>query len=167
MLGSTHMIGGAVVSAAYLAAANPDIKSTPLMLAAVGVGAIGGLIPDIDHPSSKISQTLRPVNALVSLMFSHRGFFHTPILYLILWMLWLKFCPNPSYLIWGKILFLGIASHLILDLMNPGGIPVFFPFSSRRIHVTRIKTGGNGEKFVKSFMIVALWGFLFLLLLLH
>lgn len=76
MMSATHMMGGVAAAASYLLIVSPDIPSVPMTAAALGIGAIGGLIPDIDHPSSKISRSLRPVNALVSLVFSHRGFSH-------------------------------------------------------------------------------------------
>ena len=69
MLSATHMIGGAAAAAAVLIF-NPDIQAVPTLITAVGVGVVGGLIPDIDHPKSRISKALRPVNALVSFLFS-------------------------------------------------------------------------------------------------
>ena len=46
---------------------------------------------------------------------------------------------------YGRMLFLGITSHLVLDSLNPGGIPVFFPFSKKRRHIAKIKTGSKAE----------------------
>lgn len=149
MLSATHMVGGVAAAASYLLIVSPDIQSIPLVAAALGAGAIGGLVPDIDHPSSKISHSLRPVNALVSLMFSHRGLFHTPILYILLATLWVWKCPVPQYMIWGLCLFAGIFSHIFLDCLNPGGIPLLFPVSSKRIHFAKIRTGGKGEGVVR------------------
>ena len=144
MQGVTHMAGGAAFAAVYTLAALPGL-SIGQEAAIIGVGALGGLIPDIDHPNSKISHKLKPVSAIVSMMFSHRGFFHTPILYLVLWALWERFCPGTWYLMYGRMLFLGITSHLVLDSLNPGGIPVFFPFSKKRRHIAKIKTGSKAE----------------------
>lgn len=144
MQGVTHMAGGAAFAAVYTLAALPGL-SIGQEAAIIGVGALGGLIPDIDHPNSKISHKLKPVSAIVSMMFSHRGFFHTPILYLVLWAFWEMLCPGAGYLMYGRILFLGIASHLVLDSLNPGGIPVFFPFSKKRHHIAKIKTGSKAE----------------------
>ena len=148
-MSATHMMGGVAAAASYLLIVSPDIPSVPMTAAALGIGAIGGLIPDIDHPSSKISRSLRPVNALVSLVFSHRGFFHTPILYALLAALWAWKCPAPQYLVWGACLFTGIFSHILLDCLNPGGIPLLFPVSPKRIHLAKIRTGGKGEGVVR------------------
>ena len=76
MQGVTHMAGGAAFAAVYTLVAHPGL-SIGQEAAIIGIGALGGLIPDIDHPNSKISHKLKPVSAVVSLMFSHRGFFHT------------------------------------------------------------------------------------------
>lgn len=124
MLSSTHMIGGA--SAACLLLASTEAASIPLAAIAIGIGAVGGLIPDIDHPSSKISRTLRPVNALVSCFFTHRGVFHMPVLYIVLELFLRWLCPDAQYMILGRCLFAGIFSHLLLDALNLKG----FPFSS-------------------------------------
>lgn len=164
MLSATHMMGGAAAAAVCLLTVSTDMQPASMVLAAVGAGAVGGLIPDIDHPKSKISHTLRPVNALVSLLFSHRGFFHTPVLYGLLYALFLWKCP-AEYLVWGQCLFAGIASHIFLDCLNPGGIPLFFPLSTKRIHFAKIHTGGKGEGVVRVLLIVltaALLAILFL-----
>lgn len=149
MMSATHMMGAIVAAASYMLIVSPDISSVPVVATAIGIGAIGGLIPDIDHPSSKISRSLRPVNALVSLLFSHRGFFHTPVLYALLAALWVWKCPAPQCMVLAVCLFAGIFSHILLDCLNPGGVPLFFPISSKRIHLAKIRTGGKGEGVVR------------------
>ena len=77
MQGITHMLGGAVAVTAYIVGTKMNVL--PEFIAATAcVGAIGGLISDIDHPNSKISHKLKPVSAIVTRIFSHRGLFHTP-----------------------------------------------------------------------------------------
>lgn len=71
------MLGGAVAVAATILVTDMPL-SPGLAITAMGVGAIGATIPDIDHPNSKISHKLKPVSAIVTLMFSHRGIFHSP-----------------------------------------------------------------------------------------
>lgn len=153
MQGPTHIAGGAAAVAAYTIASQMQL-SPILAVAAMGVGMVGGLIPDIDHPNSKISKSLKPVSAVVSLMFSHRGLFHTPFLYLILWGIWMWLCPNPEWLMWGNFVFIGIASHLFLDFLNPGGIPILFPIGLKRHRVLRIKTGSKVELIIRWLLIV-------------
>lgn len=160
MQGVTHMAGGAAFAAVYTLVAHPGL-SIGQEAAIIGIGALGGLIPDIDHPNSKISHKLKPVSAVVSLMFSHRGFFHTPILYLVLWEIWEMLCPGTEYLVYGRLLFLGIASHLVLDSLNSVGIPMLFPFSKKRRHIAKIKTGSKAELVCRFCLMVVLgvaWG---------
>lgn len=154
MQGSTHMVGGAaLVAAATIGMQFGLAPAEEFMM--IGLGAIGGLIPDIDHPNSKISHKLKPVSAFVSLVFSHRGFFHTPIFYTLLWLIWLLRCPLPEYALWGHSLFLGIFSHLFLDALNPGGIPAFFPFSTKRYHIAKIRTGSVAETPIRLGLVAA------------
>lgn len=40
---------------------------------------------------------------------------------------------------WGAAI--GYISHIILDLFNPMGVPVFYPISKHRVHIANIKTG--------------------------
>ena len=52
MLGKTHMIAGMTIAGLY--ACSADTTSLPYITAAITAGPIGGLLPDIDHPNSKI-----------------------------------------------------------------------------------------------------------------
>lgn len=161
MLAQTHIAGGLAAGAAF-ALCIPDLS--PIRAAALCcAGMIGGLIPDIDHPSSTISHYFKPVNLFVSFLFSHRGFFHTPVLYLVLGFLALRTWKMPSlaWLVSCGIL-AGIASHLFLDALNPGGIPLFFPFQSKRHHLARIRTGSKGEKRVRFLIYLVILFLVFL-----
>lgn len=157
MQGSTHMAGGACAAVAYLLFVHPEtIHSPAMILAAAGIGAAGGLVPDIDHPKSKISQVLQPIYILVSHISPHRGLFHTPLFYALIWFLWTWKCPDPKHLLWSRLLFTGIASHLFLDFLNPSGIPVFFPFSKKRRHIAAIRTGGKVDSVIRGFLSILL-----------
>ncbi len=161
MQSTTHMAGGASAAAAYLLFAHPaTIQAPPLILTALGIGAIGGLVPDIDHPKSKISQILRPINVFVSRLFSHRGLFHAPFFYLALWSLMVWKFHNPAYLLWTNLFFMGIASHLVLDSLNPSGIPLFIPFEAKHHHIAKIKTGSKTEIVVRTLLYVLYIGLL-------
>ena len=73
----------------------------------------------------------------------HRGVFHTPLLYAVLALI-MATADVPTWLI-QSFLF-GTISHLILDSMNPAGVPLFWPFSKKRFHFLNIKTDSFGEK---------------------
>ena len=120
----------------------------PCRIRAGSVGKRGycGLIPDIDHPNSKISHRMKAASKLVCFLFSHRGFFHTPFLYISLLLLWMWKCPNHNILQIGVFLLIGAFSHLVLDFLNPCGISVFFPFDTAKRRIPIIRTGSGKEK---------------------
>lgn len=146
MLGKTHMIAGMTIAGLYIC--STPTTNLPTITMAVAAGATGGLLPDIDHPNSKISHKLKPVSKLVSLLFAHRGLFHTPILYIILWTLAIWQISNSNTVMLINALFLGIMSHLFLDALNPTGIPLLFPFENKHRNLAHIKTGGLTEKII-------------------
>ena len=157
MQGTTHMLGGAA-AAGLVAALIPETSSLVTVAASMGIGAIGGLIPDIDHAHSKISKTLWPLGQIMSRVFTHRGVIHSPILYVLLWVFWTMFCPDVKLLLYGTMLFVGIASHLLLDCLNPTGVPLLYPISSKKYHFAKIRTGGAFENVVRVLLVVACVG---------
>jgi inner membrane protein len=143
MQGTTHIIGGIAAAIAYSVATQPQ-PNPALLVAAAVCGGVGGLIPDIDHPRSKISNKLPILNSIVSFFFSHRGFFHTPILYLALWSLSIAILP-PSLASLASFVWLGTLSHLALDMLNQKGVPLLFPFTRKKFSWGRIRLGGKLE----------------------
>ena len=96
MQAKTHMIGGAA-SAAALCLAN-DIGIVQAIPMAT-VGAIGGLFPDIDVPGSYLSRTslgVRSMSGILTLIFGHRGFFHSLIFTGFTWLV-LKYMCVPRF----------------------------------------------------------------------
>lgn len=152
MTGSTHMAGGATAVMVYAAVSQANLSPITL-LAAGAIGIVGGLFPDIDHPSSKISQKLPWLSRMISSFCGHRGLIHSPLLYLFLWLGWIWLAPAP-YQFWGNMFLLGAASHLLLDMLNSKGIPVFAPLSKKRIHLARIKLGGVFETSIQLTLIL-------------
>lgn len=147
MQGTTHMFGGA--AAALTVMTLTGVSEFQTIAVGTALGVLGGLLPDIDHPNSKITHKTGFVGIVISRLFRHRGFWHTPALYALLWAgLWVWLRES----LWVNFLFAGIASHLLLDLLNPTGIPLFFPFTKRKVHLARIRTGGKVEKVI-SFLL--------------
>lgn len=158
----THLTGGIVASTGvvtYSLGTNmalaerfgsiPALVSIPLIL----VGAvIGALLPDIDSPSSKARRFIRRI--LVKNPNTrngnpnHRGIPHTPIFWVVvLWFLFGVFTgPGSTLFLVG--LSIGVVSHLVLDLLNPAGIPIWFPFSRRKTTLVPIRAGKMLEKVV-------------------
>ena len=147
MTGKTHLTAGSAAALTYLALL-PQKPDFPIALGIFGAGVLGSLLPDIDHKNSKITHMAKPVGTLVSFLFGHRGLFHAPLFYLALLGLFWKFCPIPALMPIGYSLFIGIGSHLLMDMLTVQGIPLLFPLTKQKIHVIGIRTSGKAEKAV-------------------
>lgn len=148
----THRIGGVcagvIFSAVTITPINPSEKivySAALILGSV----VGSLIPDLDHPKSVIGKKVKPVSKGISKAFGHRGMTHSPIALILYTMFILKLTSNPEG--YYELLFnygaigsaVGYLSHLILDMLTIGGIPLFYPMSKKKFKLAKFKTGGH------------------------
>lgn len=141
MTGSTHLMAG-VVCGAVLSLNMPTPAAKGVVIASA---VIGSLFPDIDHPNSKISHKIPILPKIISLACGHRGIIHSPILYLPLLLVFVLVQNNLIRL--GVLGFLvGVLSHLVLDTLNPTGIPWLYPLTKKKFHLLSIKTGALGEK---------------------
>lgn len=159
MVGKTHLYAGLCAGAGYALWAQ-----MPLVPAALAVGAamIGGVLPDLDHPNSKVTKKTGILGFCSSRLFKHRGVLHTPIVYITIWSLLTLFVvhnPLSRAVICG--LLVGELSHLFLDMLNPSGIPLFWPLTRKRISLLPILTG---SKLDTAIGFVALLEAVFLLL---
>ncbi len=123
MLAKTHVAFG--VLAGLLTIKYGTVSNQLLFIALVIIGAF---LPDVDHPESKINNTLKLTKA-IPFFFSHRGFFHSIFAALLvfgaLWY-WLGF-------IYGFGLFVGYLSHLLSDALTVSGINFLHPVARFRI----------------------------------
>lgn len=166
MLGKTHKIGGLctgiLISNMYIGT-NLTSNNIKLALLFTGASVLGSLIPDIDHRGSTISnknKATEGVSMIVSL-FGHRGITHAPITYLLLFLIPSIFFSNMtnSFEFYAYIfsigLLVGAFSHLFLDFLTVGGIPLFFPLSTKKFHLLPLKTG-KGEQLIQGLLILIL-----------
>ena len=138
MRGTTHVIGALALA---LAAGEAGLLApTPSVLAAA---ALGGLLPDIDHPGSVLGRRVLPIALLAQLLGGHRGPTHS---------IAVAFAAGALALALGlpatvaAALMLGYASHLALDYFNPTGVPLAWPLRARRYAApATIRTGGAVE----------------------
>lgn len=96
---------------------------------------LGSLLPDIDHPGSKLGRYAYPVSSVVQ----HRGFTHSLIAALIL--------PLPAILISTRYylpLVAGYLLHLLADTLNPSGVMWLYPYK-RKYSLKLANTGGLEE----------------------
>lgn len=151
MLGKTHRLGGICTGVMLSSFYFQDFSKENLMYFGVFMGGciLGSLIPDIDHKGSTISNSniiTKGLSRIVGL-FGHRGITHAPLLYLLLTLIPL-FCFrdfNSLFQMLGYLgcmgCIIGALSHLFLDFLTKGGIPLFFPFTKKKYHLLPLKTG--------------------------
>ena len=140
----THFVGGAcapIMLGAVMPIENIAVVSI--------VSAFSALLPDIDIEGSKVNNKAGIVGKGVSSVFSHRGFIHTPILYVLLYALMSMVLPQAICL--GFLI--GTISHLVLDTFNYKGIMWMYPLSRKHFHIASIKTRTTMEIVFMAIMI--------------
>ncbi|PTQ51909.1 MAG: Membrane-bound metal-dependent hydrolase YdjM, induced during SOS response [Hydrogenibacillus schlegelii] len=124
--GFTHLATGALAGMIlYRTGADVSIAAATV---------IGSLLPDIDHPGSKLGRRV-PVISHIMYLFGHRGVTHSLLFVLILAAAG-HFAWTPAY---G--LALGAAVHIAADMFTPSGVPLFWPLG-RRYSLFGFRTGG-------------------------
>jgi len=123
MLGRTHFLAGAVVGSFF---------SWPSLLAA----AAGALVPDIDSADSTLGKMIKPISFLIEKTVGHRTFFHSIGAAALAYVLGVNLFQPDCVLAFA----LGYASHIILDIFNPAGVELFWPFPCK-IALPLVETG--------------------------
>ncbi len=153
MMATTHALGGA--TAALLVAGALPAGAAPAWLAA-GAGALGGLLPDVDHPGSFLGKRVPLVSDAVHALFGHRGATHGLLAAAAFslaswWAAARLLAALPPGVAggaapWGVALcFLaGYLSHLLLDMLNPQPVPLLWPLPRRfRLPVPPVVVTGD------------------------
>ena len=118
MMFTNHMIVGAAV---YVVC-QPSIWSNSPVVGLVSTLAFffGVLLPDIDHPDSKLGRRVRFISVPIALVFGHRKITHS------LWMsaLWIAgvHYQQPAL----QAMFIGVLAHFLADTVT-GRLPVLYP----------------------------------------
>lgn len=162
MTGKTHLAAGVCVGLGAVAYSLDAITGSamsipytdPLYVLPIGYACcvVGSLFPDIDWQTSKVGQVVAPVSKVINFFFGHRTLFHSPLLFALLYIIidW-----KWSELSWYAAMFvIGAASHLILDMFNEKGIPLFYPWK-KHFHIARIRPNSLAEAFIKKLLY---WG---------
>lgn len=143
VLGITHAVAGVFVGVVL---GQVYGLSTPLVLFAV----LGALLPDIDHPASKLGRYFKSLRWFAK----HRGFYHSffaAVLFTILIHLANESIGYPTH--YAIAFLLGFVSHLVLDAWTKEGIQPFFPVT---IRIKGRRKVGSPLEWVLSFVMVAL-----------
>ena len=149
----------------------------------IACSSAGSYIPDIDHVGSKLGKKLPilswPISCMSKLfkflysqtkwkifnhfgeMFEHRGILHAPLFWsLVFGLIFCFVSPLITVALAAELfnyamigLIIGIAGHLLADMLNPTGIPIFMPFFNKKFRFARIRTGSQEES---VFFIIAI-----------
>lgn len=133
MLTKTHILFAFFLTLVSIELFNPQNQILFLFII-----VLFSVLPDIDEKSSRVGKKTK----LFSFFLKHRGIVHSFLPLLIIAFLLTVF--NSIYL-WG--VFIGYASHLLLDSLTPQGLNPFYPFLKFRMKGF-IKSGGIGEIFI-------------------
>ena len=123
------------------------------------LGLIGGsLLPDIDHINSKAGRKLWFIAKPLKLFgIKHRGLTHSLLGVVLFALLTRQLLINGwiNSLAWYGIM-LGYLSHLIADMFNPQGIPLFYPNQKRFDFKFQIATSSWKEHLFFLVLIIGL-----------
>lgn len=147
MLWKTHVLGGLIAGALLIPLTT---EATPTLVAISGASA---LLPDIDTSSSKLGRAFYPISRLLESVLGHRCFLHSLGAVAALFILLQIFFPSLAVPVAA-----GYLSHIVLDVFNPQGVPLFYPLKSR-FSIPLTQTGGIGERII-FFPLIALCGVL-------
>ena len=152
MLSHTHAIGGAALTYTLhkLGYIHPSMADYIVTSAAA-------LLPDLDHSSSVLGRRFKLFTFL-----KHRGLTHSllgiALLYFILnGIQTYVYQPIEPYI---NYILLGCISHVLLDMLTPSGVSLFYPFK-KRIKIPLIKTGSWLET-AFALCMVALMGYTYI-----
>lgn len=138
MRGKTHAAAGAAIGLGCSIAYSLPVDDA-CVLTVVAMAA--SLLPDIDICTSTAGRTVVPASAMIQLLFGHRTIFHAPLIYAAIYVVLLPFLWGTNLYCYLVAATLAIASHIILDLFNRKGIPLFWPWN-KRFHIASFRSGG-------------------------
>lgn len=139
MLWRTHYLAGA--AAGLLITGHADIKTAVIT---AGVAGISALLVDLDDPHSKLGRLVAPASWVVKVTVGHRGPLHSLAgagVVLLLASMFLK--SGHAHLV--PMVVAGYLSHLVMDSLNPQGVPWLWPMKTR-FGLPMVQTGSLLER---------------------
>ncbi|MUJ20498.1 metal-dependent hydrolase [Aliivibrio fischeri] len=98
------------------------------------IAILGGLIVDLDHPDSLVGSKLKFLSIPISIIFGHRGMFHSLLAIIGICYLLVEYIEptlNASIQPFLIPFIIGFISHLFADSLTPAGIYWFYPLKYR------------------------------------
>lgn len=126
MTAPNHVAGGIVFTGLFSSLFTINIFANPIYII---ITIVACLIPDIDHTKSLIGKIFYPISKWLSINYGHRTITHSLIFISSITIISVfieKIFSNNLEI--SLIIFFGILSHLILDMVTLQGIPLFYPF---------------------------------------
>ena len=150
MRGTTHFLAGAAAGLYYCnTLPDTDVKRIALI---TGVSAVCALLPDVDVRGSKASKSIgNNLTGVIRLFTAHRGFFHSPLCYVIAALIVRYFYPDQMIFIIAG--FIGAMTHIFLDMWTNQGVPLFFPYP-KKVSLADIKSGGGIDAMLSVILLV-------------
>ena len=149
MTGKHHIIASTDAGACIITSAlSNNYHNIPVLIGTVGTTALGGLFPDIDSKTSKLGSKFKITSTIISKLFGHRGFLHSPIFavamfFLLRWVFVKNNIADYSLLYYGFVF--GILNHFFCDMATKGGIPLLYPFQKVKFSISPMKSGSKYE----------------------
>lgn len=101
----------------------------------VSIVVIAGIIPDIDHPKSRLGRKIKFLSWSIKFLFGHRRLFHSIVFAGVVSVFLWFFFDN-----WWIPFFIGYISHLAIDGFTKEGINFIYPF--KQLYLSGfVKTG--------------------------
>lgn len=148
MTGKTHASCGILVGALAIEYYKTDLFTSVTI---VVLAVIASLLPDICQTQSKIGRKIRIISFFIRLLFGHRTFTHS-ILFIVIIGLGLYVIQTPQY--YFVTIITGLISHVILDMLTPKGVKLFYPIPlTVKLPIT-FKTGGLVDLSLASALII-------------
>lgn len=141
MKGTSHLTCGLMAGFGYAVLGMCLDNLTPPQAITVAVAAgVASLVPDIDMPNSKLGRKIKPISKTIHKLFGHRTLTHSILWLIPLIILSVKTIGTEYFcVVLGTTL--GFVSHILSDVMTRGGVPLLWPYSRKRYHLTNINSG--------------------------
>jgi inner membrane protein len=152
MMTLTHLAISGLMTSLMVGTADP---------LAVSVGAIAGLLPDVDLSKSPAGRILFPISRFLEKRFPHRSCTHS-ILASVLVGAVVYGLANGSVISWrlAHAIEIGYTFGYLVDLVTKSGIQLFFPTTLRCVvpgnRNLRLSTGSNWEYGILFLVVAAL-----------
>ncbi|MBA2875933.1 metal-dependent hydrolase [Thermaerobacillus caldiproteolyticus] len=121
-------------------------SQTPLSFTAsytAGI-VIGSLLPDIDEPNSYVGRRSFGVSGKVKEAFGHRGMTHS----LLVWAVIALVVTFESSSLFSIGFVLGYLFHIMEDFFSVQGVPLLWPFQTKRYKIPLYRTGSFSETMI-------------------